>query len=277
MDKFPLRLLCGDFACFAVENILPQRGRQRKMQRDAKGFLFFFLALLITLVPKPAAAQEEGNIVLHFKAVANNKAVVFNDSSYSNAFGETYSISRLKFYLSNIGFSNSSSTKKTEAVYLVDMVMGDSIVLNVAPGNYSSLHMMLGVDSALNCSGAQSGALDPLNGMFWTWNTGYIFFKLEGYSPASTADLNRIEQHVGGYRSPFNTARKMTFKMPGGVIIEQGKRQHFYIHLTLDNFFKSVHELKIAEKPMMMTPGSDAMKAADNIAQSFYVYIDEIK
>lgn len=268
MGSMALHLLCGRLA---VRSILPQREMPRKAKRNTECLLSLFL-LLFCLQPTGARAQEKtGAVVLHFNAVAGKKVVVSNDSSYTNAFGETFTISRLKFYLSNIGLSLTRPVQKAENVFLIDMALNDSIVLNVAAGDYPSLNMMLGVDSALNCSGAQDGALDPLNGMFWTWNTGYIFFKLEGYSPNSKADLNRIEQHVGGYRSPFNTARNINLKLPGGVKIEQGKLQHIYVHLNLDKFFKSIHDLKISEKPMMMTPGADAMKAADNLAQSFYI------
>ena len=50
-------------------------------------------------------------------------------------------------------------------------------------GNYNSLSFLLGVDSMHNVSGAQTGALDPANDMFWTWNSGYVMAKMEGASP----------------------------------------------------------------------------------------------
>ncbi len=70
------------------------------------------------------------------------------------------------------------------------------------------------MDSARNCSGIQSGALDPVNGMFWTWNTGYIFFKLEGRAAASHSTGNTIEYHIGGYKAPANCIRHVTLAFP---------------------------------------------------------------
>ncbi|WP_316930094.1 MbnP family protein, partial [Hymenobacter sp. IS2118] len=40
---------------------------------------------------------------------------------------------------------------------------------DIPVGDYQSVSFTVGVDSARNVAGAQTGALDPNNGMFWTW------------------------------------------------------------------------------------------------------------
>jgi hypothetical protein len=45
--------------------------------------------------------------------------------------------------------------------------------------------------------------------MFWAWNTGYIFLKLEGKSPESKSQGNIFEYHIGGYKNPTNCIRKI--------------------------------------------------------------------
>jgi hypothetical protein len=64
---------------------------------------------------------------------------------------------------------------------------------------------LLGVDSLTNVSGAFGGDLDPTNGMYWTWQSGYINMKLEGRS--SAAPKGRFELHLGGYAAPHATAQ----------------------------------------------------------------------
>jgi hypothetical protein len=49
----------------------------------------------------------------------------------------------------------------------------------------TGIRFLLGVDSARNVSGIQTGALDPARGMFWTWNSGYVMAKIEGSSPSA--------------------------------------------------------------------------------------------
>lgn len=145
------------------------------------------------------------------------------------------------------------------------------IQLRVAEGAYHALHFTLGVDSILNCSGAQDGALDPLNGMFWTWNTGYIFFKLEGYSTSSTADLKRIEHHIGGYQGPYKAQRTVSLKLEKPLIVKENVSQQVILQLNLDKYWQAVRPVKIAEHSLVMSPGSLASSAADNFSSMFSI------
>lgn len=65
--------------------------------------------------------------------------------------------------------------------------------------------ILLGVDSATNVSGAFGGDLDPTNGMYWTWQSGYINVKVEGRSSAAPGGV--FELHLGGYAAPHATAQ----------------------------------------------------------------------
>jgi hypothetical protein len=232
-----------------------------------------FLTAGMACISTAFAQDDAPNLVIHVNFKANGRPLILNDSSYTNVFGEKYSISRLKFYMSHISLKNESGISASEDIALVDASTNQVVNLNLAPGQYDQLQFLLGVDSALNCSGAQSGALDPLNGMFWTWNTGYIFFKMEGYSPASTADQQRIEQHIGGYRSPYNAARNILLTLPQKLLLEKKVEKHIYVELNLDKFFNAVNPWKLSDKSMLMSPGPEAMKAADNFLGMFSVQL----
>lgn len=60
--------------------------------------------------------------------------------------------------------------------------------------------LMLGVDSALNYDGVHGGDLDPIHGMYWTWQTGYIHCKIEGIFELSGKRVP-LEFHLGGFDS----------------------------------------------------------------------------
>ncbi|MBC7937529.1 MAG: hypothetical protein H7Y86_19450 [Rhizobacter sp.] len=206
-----------------------------------------------------------------FNITANGKPLLLNDSSYTNGFNEAYQVTRLKYYISNILFKGDDVMLFNERVLLMDAGNTDSIVFPSSNGNYHSLDFTIGVDSALNCSGAQDEALDPLNGMFWTWNSGYIFFKLEGYSPASKADLGRIEHHVGGYRFPNNVARRITLPFPRKLEVKAGSKHTIIVNIDLDKYWKGISDIKIADQALLMTPGRLAIKAADNFQGMFSI------
>jgi hypothetical protein len=216
--------------------------------------------------------HSSAQVAIRFNVIANGKALVLNDSSYTNFFNEPYQVSRLKYYISNVSLSGSEgSYTGKENVFLLDAGQADSISIEPVKGSYRFLTFTIGVDSALNCSGAQAGALDPLNGMFWTWNSGYIFFKLEGYSASSTADLQRIEHHVGGYRYPNNVARKIRLYLPSVLMVEKDSRHLINININLDKYWKGINDIKIAEQALLMTPGGLALKAADNFQNMFSI------
>lgn len=216
------------------------------------------------------AQKGSGGLLLRFHVTAGGKPLL-KDSSYTNPFGEIYQLGRLKYYISNISLSPAKSNEWGKEVFLVETGVADSISLAAVPGRYTTLYFTLGVDSALNCSGAQDGALDPLNGMFWTWNSGYIFFKMEGFSPASTADLGRIEHHVGGYRYPNNAARTIVLDLPQPLQINEGEKKIIHINMELDKYWKGTNAVKIADQALLMTTGGLAIKAADNFLKMFSI------
>ena len=97
-----------------------------------------------------------------------------------------------------------------DGIYLVDAFAGDSIVVDLPEGKYNAISYQLGVDSAIHLGGAQDGALDPLNDMYWAWNSGYVNFKLEGISPQAKTDLHRVEYHLGGFAGEQKTMRNIS-------------------------------------------------------------------
>ncbi|WEK36403.1 MAG: hypothetical protein P0Y53_02730 [Candidatus Pseudobacter hemicellulosilyticus] len=220
------------------------------------------------------------NIQLHFKAVVQDDTedMVFG-SSYTNAFNESFQVDQFKFYVHAIQLINTDSGKvfqvPVDQYYLVNFRDSASCVLpiTVPSYKYNRLAFMLGVDSARNVSGAQTGALDPLNGMFWTWNTGYIMAKLEGQSPVSTAPGHAFEYHIGGFRQADNVVRQITLLFPYGDAVDMQPNGHSSIHITADvlAWFKNPHDIKISTNPTCMTPGTLAMQIAENYAKMFTV------
>ncbi len=204
-------------------------------------------------------------IIIRFENIANGKKIVLHDGLYENNFGEKYTVSKLKYYISNIQFVTKQSQNKSQNIFLIDASKNDSISLETTNKNIIAIIFCIGVDSALNCSGAQSGALDPLNDMFWTWNNGYVMFKLEGKSASSTADNNRIEQHIGGYKGEYKTMRRIFLPIDEKYFL---KNNTITIQMNVDKYWDGI---KIAEMPVIATAGLSAKKAADNFIKIFSV------
>jgi hypothetical protein len=230
-------------------------------------------SVIILLLSNVVFAQNNPAYVsIQFKHFANNQPLVLVDSAYTNSTGESFQPTRLKYYISNLQLlSNKTKPRRISSVHLIDAADPQNIYLDPYTVEYNQVSFVIGVDSALNCSGAQSGALDPVNGMFWTWNTGYIYFKLEGYSAASNNDLQKIEYHIGGYSGVFKANRKVILTLPEPLMIEASKSPKITIHVDLDKFWNSKNNISIASNALIMSPGALASAAADNLPAMFSI------
>lgn len=160
-----------------------------------------------------ASADAQGSAVLVFNNVVGNEPMVLDGRSYTNSLGQEFTVTMLRYYIGNIRwYTNTGDSICNTGYYLLDQ--DDTATLRISvptPENVgiTAVSFLVGVDSADNCSGAQSGALDPIHGMFWAWNTGYIFLKMEGRAAASSQTGHIFEFHIGGYREPNNAIRRV--------------------------------------------------------------------
>ena len=109
-------------------------------------------------------------VTIRFAAVVDADPLL-PGKTYKNAFGEEYTVSAFRFYIHGIEFLNSrsnivTSTDKNDH-FLVNAIdpVSSSIVVKVPVGEYDGMRFLIGVDSIRNVSGAQTGALDPAQGM----------------------------------------------------------------------------------------------------------------
>lgn len=151
------------------------------------------------------------NVMLEFDNIVGNKDLVLNDAQYTNANGENFNVTLLKYYISNISLKNENgetvTIPKDESYFLVDEADKASQTLtlkNIPSGNYTSVSFIIGIDSLKNTAPVEqrTGVLDLSNAMYWAWNSGYIFLKMEGTSDAAPADAtgkHMFRFHIGGY------------------------------------------------------------------------------
>jgi hypothetical protein len=227
---------------------------------------------------RDTSTQPVYNLNLHFRPVTGGEDLEFG-KTYTNALNEPYSVRTFKFYVSAIELINDQYAETfpvdKDAYFLVDFSKANTAILQLKtkPFKYNLIAFTIGVDSLHNVSGAQAGALDPANGMFWTWNSGYIMAKLEGASPLSNQPNNVFEYHIGGFKGVDNVLQKIYLSVPAGEQIntENGSFCDVTISAAADKWFSGASLLSIAASPVITTPGPDAKKVAQNYAQMFTV------
>jgi hypothetical protein len=223
--------------------------------------------LILTLLSAVTATAQ--HCLLQLEHVVNGQPMVLQTTAYQNSAGDTFNITVFKYYLSNISFTNSENKVVAgKNCFLVseDSAASKKIALNLPAGHYKRISFMIGVDSLLNCTGAKDGALDPIYGMFWTWNTGYIMAKLEGTSPSSKLPGRTIQFHIGGYRAPHITQRIVT--LPISMVIQPGTTPRIILTGDAYTWFTNISFRQLAG---FMTPGTAADRIADNYQHMFSV------
>ncbi len=231
-----------------------------------KKISLLFTLLAFTSIATNLIAQK--NITIHFHHTIGNQELVLGDS-FQNIHGEEITPQKFKYYLSNFSFTDASGKTYSLPVnyYLIDEAdpASKSFTLNVPSNNIHALQFQIGVDSIRNISGIQTGALDPMKGMFWTWNSGYIMAKLEGSSSASKQAGQIFTYHIGGFKSPHNTIQTIKMDIPSkpmGI-------SDIAISVDINQWFKSKSNIRITETPNCQIPGALAVKIAANYANQF--------
>jgi len=217
-------------------------------------------------------------------------------SPYRNAAGEAFTVSRLQYFISNIKVTQAdgnSYTVNPDSSYF--LIMGDDKAtrfakVKVPEGDYTHLTFTLGVDSLRSTMPVdkRTGVLDPATsgghdgaGMYWGWNSGYIFFKFEGNSAVISDDVNgdptgkkQFKYHIGffgGYSAPtLNNIKVINIDLRTAGIARVRKDRQSNIHLFVDamKVFNGKNSFKIAEHPNKMFDDFTA-KIAANLTEMF--------
>ncbi|MBP6432211.1 MAG: hypothetical protein KA319_10615 [Ferruginibacter sp.] len=242
-------------------------------------FISFLLLISIAFTAceqnSDAPTPIQGTVKFTFKNTVKGVPLVLNTDSYTNALGESFKVTKFKYYISNIALTNIDKRfAETESYHLIDQALATSqtFSFNANAEVYSHISFTIGVDSVRNVSGAQTGALDPLNDMFWTWSTGYIMAKLEGNSPASSQVNNKVEFHIGGFSGVNNVLKPITITIPATtplLNVRLNKTSEVIIEADVDKWFSN--NLSLATEPVCTTPGVLAKKIADNYQSMFSI------
>ncbi len=223
----------------------------------AKFFKYTLVLVLFFIIEKQDCTAQK----IELKMLMGEQ-VLYLDSNYKLGSADSIQITALKFYISDVEFWNNDSLLNTEkkSYHLIDITNPESFFLQFdLPfiNAYNQIKFKLGIDSAAHAAGAMSGALDPLNGMYWTWQSGYINSKIEGFYIEQ--GVKKVFQfHLGGYQNPFNALQELTLKVQSKAILP--------IAFDLMPFFQLI-DLK--NRHHIMQPSSEAVLFSRNLKKCF--------
>jgi len=224
-------------------------------------------------------ANETGTVELSFEHKAGTADLELNSTSYVNEAGESFTVSKFHYYISNIQLIKEDGSyftyPKDSSYFLIkeDVPASKSLVLrNVPVGNYKGVKFVIGVDATKSVSPAfeRIGALAPSEGMYWAWNSGYIFVKLEGNSasiPTSggnpgTGGSNPDQKfwfHIGGFGGYSSATidniktKELVSSNPASMaVVKEGKSTEYHIVADILEMMKSPTAVSLAAEHHVM-------------------------
>jgi hypothetical protein len=234
--------------------------------------------------PAPYLPGDKGSLRFEFDAVVGNKNLQLNSSTYSNKLGEDFTVSMFDYYVSNIKLKNEKGevfvVEQDSCYFLIKESDRNSqffTLSKIPAGDYTEMSFIVGVDSMRNTMDVskRSGSLDVANGMYWSWNSGYIFVKFEGTSPKAPAESNnKFRYHIGGFggyqTKTINSIREVTIKL-GEKPVPVRKDKTPEVHVMVDMLAFFGNNVSIEQNPdIMFKPFATTI--ADNFKNMFSVH-----
>ncbi len=207
--------------------------------------------------------HAQTNKTLMFHPVFGHSALELNGFFYKLPHGDSILIETVKFYISEIELLNSNGTvwKEQNSFHLLDAsaISSLQILLSTPPNlHFDQIRFHIGIDSTTNVSGAMGGDLDPTRGMYWTWQNGYINFKLEGKSNLCKTRKNEFQFHLGGYQYPFNTIQTAILNLP--------ENKEINISVNIEKLFGNID---LSKQNHIMSPGKEAVVLSEKVLSIF--------
>jgi hypothetical protein len=229
-----------------------------------------------------------GTVQLIFDNVVGSEELVLDSQSYVNDFDEEFTVAKFNYFISNIELKLTDGTyvqmPQDSSYFLIkekDLFSHTANLNWVNEGEYTGIRFMIGVDSLRSTmpKEMQTGNLDQggyASDMYWVWNQGYIFMKLEchEYQPKGGSAPIPFVYHIGGfggYNTPtINNIRTMSLDFPNNITVSQSKKSKVFIKTDVMKVLSGPNPIQFSKYPtVMLTPFS--VKVADNYMQMFSI------
>lgn len=150
-------------------------------------WVLLFLGSLISGV-----AEGQSAVVVHHQVTLGDAKVVLGEWQKSDS-NVSVRIDKLRWYV-----SLPPAGKKGSKAWLLDLADSASLDQQMSRPVNNKISLLFGIDSTIQVGGVGTGALDPLRGMYWTWQTGYVQWKMEGAIRVDGVE-SPLELHLGGF------------------------------------------------------------------------------
>lgn len=203
----------------------------RFTDRSLRDILFVVFVLSIVTNAQCLAQSSKSKVMICLDGMISkgNPHIIGSDE-------QVLEIKKLQFYLA----CSKREIPATAEYHLVNLSGGCD---TLEPGLDEGAQWYAGIDSITQQDGAREGDLDPFNGMYWAWHSGYIQLKLEALLRMKNGEQHEIILHAGGFAGGYQPLIALSG-------IRQKKQSSFYVDLS--TFITLITEKQIYKS---MSPG----------------------
>lgn len=250
---------------------------------------FLLLTIMATFLvncepddPEPVdntdSGDPTGTVTLRFEPYYQDEPLEIGEV-YTNAMGYRLQIENLDFYISNTTITDDESVEVTgsEIELLMDEDPAMEMSFEAATGNYSGLSFSFGIPSEVNTDSdpTQFPNSHPLsvegsNGMFWTWNTGYIFTTFDG-----RADTTGIAGNPLNHTFAFHCGNDQLFETRDypdlAFEVAEDQENVFVFRIQVDQLLDNPdNPIDLKEESLTHSSGEDGLALAIKFTNNFY-------
>lgn len=253
---------------------MPSRVIHFNLNKNMKKYNLYIAALLLLVGTTASSCKKNetvsgsGPVTFHFDNRYGTADLALG-TAYTTSNGESLTPTTFNYFVSNFVLVKADGTEytvpKDKCYHLVREGVdssADLTIQDVPAGDYTGIRFMIGVDSAKNTApvSERTGDLDvagAASDMYWTWNSGYIFYKLEGTSPQAPYDsmmgMAMMYYHIGGYggltSATINNIRTVSLTSGTAAQVRTGHHATVYIYADVDAVFNNPTQITIAAQP----------------------------
>lgn len=209
--------------------------------------------------------QTYDTIDIQFRPCFGATPLEPNTLAYKLSNDDSISVEMFKCYISKMILLDHQKVvySATQSFHLLDIDQANSLHITIPlPTNlrFTTIQFLVGIDSITNNAGALGGDLDPTQGMYWSWQSGYINAKIEGRSHLSPTPAHDFQFHLGGYQYPYNAATEVQLNTVFTTKIA--------ISINLKSWFDQIN---FTTQHHIMSPSEEAVRLAKLLATCFEI------
>lgn len=252
-----------------------------------KTFILLLSAMaLIACKEDESQTQDPGTLNLTFQNVVNNAPLNLGDS-YLNSSSETFTVSELKYIISNITLTRKDGGlvvyPPEQSYFVINEADTNSKRIQlegIEAGAYTSVTFGFGVDPTKYP--IESGTLNFIptaeeTGMLWTWSAGYKFIMFEGdYSTQTNTETAPFLIHVGSHGANLDNYKEITVSLGNtsaatDFTIGEGVNASETIVFDVSQIFDGPNTISIDNKSDIQVDPVNAPLISTNISTAFFV------